>query len=566
MKNLFGWEDSGYLDRYAGMSDATKYKKIVTKANVDMVLNRFQPFNKVKNLNQSTRTIVSYSGTNIENTKSPIVFNPGDRKNSQIIVNSEFMSKHLETIDVEDHEHNMITMMKQAYVAKSEHDAAYGRFIRGNKGAMIDAIGSGKPECSIVKSAFDVAMQVSIAVQAHIQGVPITPGTPTYAGDAVSMQIADAVLNGGTTKGAASSMMNKFYALSKLRSDYNQWMDSFKAQLEIDFVGGRLNDGDIEVMNDLVPLQPTYSMLKPKSDDGKKSSGACNVGHGKIETNSQPTFVEEEKEHDTAYQDINDTLTMDDITEKDKHNFFSHGRYDEDPVDWENRDRKMETLAEALYESLAGRNGKLKSQNPAKRLNARAIASDISDNIYVSKTELGGKHLSVNLILDTSGSMNGTYIQDSVDVINCVNKLALRGVITGNLMLSCSGASSMMKLPIDPSLLPKISAHNGGEGFRHTFAIRWKELKEADYNVALTDGQLTDGHIDRKDMEKEGIFVTGLYTQRHLAKNKGDSVKFTNRLTKWFSKSAVRSSAEELIYYMIDQAILSYDANPRRVA
>ena len=124
----------------------------------------------------------------------------------------------------------------------------------------------------------------------------------------------------------------------------------------------------------------------------------------------------------------------------------------------------------------------------------------------------------------------------------------------------------MLALPISPELLPQIAAHNGGEGFRHTFAIRWKELKEADYNVALTDGHLTDGHIDKSDMHKEGIYVTGLYSVPSLSSNKKDSASYTNRLNAWFSKSAVRSSAEELIYYMIDQAILNYDMNPRSAA
>ena len=136
MKNLFGL-DSDYLDRYAGMNDSQRYKKLTTKANVDMVLNNFGPFTKVKKQKHSTKTVISYSGSDIANTVSPMVYNPGNSKQSQIIVNSGKMRDHLETFNEEDRNEEFITMTKQAYVARAEYGAAKTRFITSNKSSII---------------------------------------------------------------------------------------------------------------------------------------------------------------------------------------------------------------------------------------------------------------------------------------------------------------------------------------------------------------------------------------------------------------------------------------------
>ena len=94
--------------------------------------------------------------------------------------------------------------------------------------------------------------------------------------------------------------------------------------------------------------------------------------------------------------------------------------------------------------------------------------------------------------------------------------------------------------------------------------LRWRELQAADYNVAITDGMLTDGHIDMKEMSKAGIDVVGLYTVHDAAKNQ--VLRYSGSLKRWFTNSAVRKNAEEAIYYLIDNAILNYDMNPRNVA
>ena len=94
MFDLFGKFKPEFVDRYSGMSNFEKYRKLVSKANVDMVLGRFAPFNKVKHLKAPTKTIVSIDGTNIQNTTQPVVY--AGQKNNKIFVNNDFMEKHLE--------------------------------------------------------------------------------------------------------------------------------------------------------------------------------------------------------------------------------------------------------------------------------------------------------------------------------------------------------------------------------------------------------------------------------------------------------------------------------------
>ena len=55
--------------------------------------------------------------------------------------------------------------------------------------------------------------------------------------------------------------------------------------------------------------------------------------------------------------------------------------------------------------------GKLANIIPAKRLSKRNIASGLTDKIYMSRTEEKGKHLNVNVIIDTSGSIQQTIEQ-----------------------------------------------------------------------------------------------------------------------------------------------------------
>jgi len=573
--NLFGDIDHGYVDRYAGMGVNQRYKKLISKSNVDMVLNKFTPFTKTKNLKSNTSTNLSVEGTNIEGIESPVAYH-GVNKSNKIYVNSLAMEEHLEALPADERDDRFKTLMKGAYVARADRDSIIKRCDISTMGAKArDVMNRSTPSDpdfppAKVRIAREMLRQTLVAAQQIIQGCHVPSGTAEVLPMTNDFMDLCTSITNGTTPGStwAQSMKDRLTTMSKKRSDYNTWADSLGSQLAIDFGDLVYRHNTVEYLAGMLDKQSSvtnryYNIVKEPYE--KDSSEASKVGHGKIKAYDDPDFVDKPKANDEDFKKENDTLELDDMSETTKAYFFDTYRK-LDMNEWSKRDMKMTTLADALYDTLAGRIGTHVSQNPSKRLNTRALVSELSDNIYKSKVPLGGKHLELNLILDTSGSMGGYHIEDAIDVINCINKLALRGVISGNLMLSASGASAIMKLPINPSLLPKLSAHNGGEGFRHTMGLRWKELQHADYNVALTDGMLTDGHIDQKDMKAQGIEVIGLYTQRSIKKNPKLALSYTNGLNEWFTKSAVRGDASELIYYLIDNACLNFDMSPRNVA
>jgi len=573
--NLFGDIDHGYVDRYAGMGVNQRYKKLISKSNVDMVLNGFSPFTKVKGLKHNTSTNLSIEGTNIEGIEAPVAYHSSNN-HGKIYVNSLAMEEHLEALPIDERDDRFKKLMRGAYVARSDRDSIRKRCDVSAMNSKAKDIVSGStpndPDFPIekVNIAREMLSHTLVAAQQIIHGCHVPSGTAeVFPATNDFMDLCTSITNGSTPDSTwGKSMLDRLTTMGKARSNYNNWADSLGSQMNIDFGDLVYKHNTVEDLAGMLDKQSstTNTYYRRVNEPYEKDSNeASKVGHGKMEANTDPDFVDKPKEEDEEFQGENDTLELGDMTKTTKDYFFSDYR-SIDMDGWNKRDMKMTTLADALYDTLAGRIGTRVSQNPSKRLNTRALVSELSDNIYKSKVPLGGKHLELNLILDTSGSMNGYHIDDAIDVINCINKLALRGVVSGNLMLSASGASAIMKLPINPKLLPKLSAHNGGEGFRHTMGLRWKELQHADYNVALTDGQLTDGHIDQKDMKAHGIEVIGLYTQRAVKKNPALALSYTNGLNKWFTKSAVRGDASELIYYLIDNACLNFDANPRNVA
>ena len=488
------------------------------------------------------------------------------------------MTEKLKDISPEDRFNKFNTMMKGAYVARGDISTLNTRTKADQYSIeMQEALNSSSIGLSEgkINSLREIERQLCLTGQLIQHGVHtvsnVTKLSPLATKEDV-LCLAHSLATGESTPNVwATHMIDDINNMGKSRSSYNVWADEIHKKILDDY--NTINQQDMQenefsdVINTRLPITNKY--FRPVSPKDEKGHGkeACKVGDGKMEYNEEPVFAENERaDSDESFKETNDTLELEDMSSVTKSKFFLDDNKKSEPEKWAKRDANMERLAEALYETLVGRIGKRNSNNPSKRLNMRAITSGSIDNIYRSTVPLGGKHLNINLILDTSGSMYGSYINDGVDVINCINKLAQRGVISGNLMLSASGGSAMIRLPVNDDLLPRISAHNGGEGFRHTMGLRWKELKEADYNVAITDGMLTDGYIDMKEMGKEGIEIVGLYSNRNLKDNKSEALKYSGSLKRWFSNSAVRSSAEEMVYYLIDNSILSYDANPRRTA
>ena len=170
----------------------------------------------------------------------------------------------------------------------------------------------------------------------------------------------------------------------------------------------------------------------------------------------------------------------------------------------------------------------------------------------MSRTEEKGKYLKLNIIVDTSGSMSGHYIRDAKETIYVMNILAERGIFEGNVILSGTRAHALIPMPMPREQVERIGAFGGGEGIREAFRKFKPEMKAVDFNICLTDGMLTDGHIDKDEMTRQGISITGAY----VTGTKDTILEFTGSLGQWFHKSVVRPTTRELIMHLVSQGIM----------
>ena len=545
--NLFNFDlTPDYVDRYAGVSNYDKFRKMVTKSNVDMVINNFAPFTKAKRSANGVGTIVSVDGSNIDKTntsKGIVISSKNNNKDRNIIINNETLGSQLENVHKESEFDYINSQMKMSYgcISNLSKCASFA----GSYSVMHGDGDISNEYMNLIDTAHQLA-------KAKVMGY-----LPNYTGLLKEMPAEMTSMSSNSLAAFVEDMMRgeELTRVSKFIGTKNKSSgDWTEIETEIHAVIKRDIDHNIAVLNYVsvdTTVVPTIGVFSSESENPKNDNNGkevCNLSNGHISYDESPSFSEQPTARDKKWELNNDTLEADGKSEIDDKYFFRAKVH-------ERRDfAQYDHLVDALYESLVGRIGKKNSQSPAKKLNKRNVASDLSDNIYVSSDPVGGKKLNINVVIDTSGSMSGNFIDDAVYILYVFNELARRGVVSGKIMLSASGASGMWDFPMNNEMLQNISAHNSGEGFRHTMAIRWAEMKAADFNIAITDGQLTDGYIDLPAFEAAGIFVTGMYVLRDM--DKKSITRYTGGLKKWFSHSIVRTSVEEGIYSIVDQAIL----------
>ena len=547
--NLFNFDlTPDYVDRYAGVSNYDKFRKMVTKSNVDMVINKFTPFTKAKRSVSGVGTIISVDGSNIDKTdqsKGISVSTKINNKDKNIVINNETLGSQLENVHKELEFDYINSQMKMSYgcISNLTRCASFS-----SSYSKLHSDGDISDE---YMNLIDMAHQIA---KASIMGylpdykslLKKMPDEMTSASSNSLAALVEDMIYGEELTRVSKLIGTK----NKSSGDWDEIETEIQAVIARDIHDGVAVLNYIDVDTTIVPSVKVFSaeLDNPKNDkDGKE---VCNASNGQISYDESPSFSEQPTAKDKEWILNNDTLESDGRSDADDSFFFT-------ARDWEHEERdfsKYDHLVDALYESLVGRIGKKNSQSPAKKLNKRNVASDLSDNIYISNDPVGGKKLNINVIIDTSGSMSGNYIDDAVYILYVFNELARRGVVSGKIMLSANKASGMWDFPMNNSMLQSIAAHNGGEGFKHTMAIRWAEMKAADFNIAITDGQLTDGYIDLTAFEAAGIYVTGMYVGRGM--DKKNITRYTGGLKEWFSHSIVRPSVEEGVYSIVDQAIL----------
>jgi hypothetical protein len=211
------------------------------------------------------------------------------------------------------------------------------------------------------------------------------------------------------------------------------------------------------------------------------------------------------------------------------------------------REEKLKMLANQIVKSFKGRLSKNKTMIPSKRLDAKALCMENIEKIYVNKHGTNGKHLKINLIIDMSGSMSGRPVENAIEMIYIFNEIAAKGYLTGNVLWSESSSRTKVKFPMPREMVKMMMRTGGGEGLGENLKKYKDMLKEADTNICMTDGQLTNDPILKELYKKEKIEIIGVYVN----KNAKDLTEYTGSLDRWFTRSLVRHTTEELCEKLI---------------
>lgn len=185
---------------------------------------------------------------------------------------------------------------------------------------------------------------------------------------------------------------------------------------------------------------------------------------------------------------------------------------------------------------------KISQSNATNKLNTRNFLNSRFDKLYKKKIVESKDKKRINLMIDCSGSMNGSPIKNARTFCYILNEFAKNGYIDGYLILT-GGNSNIhqcltMKFPINNNDISHIIAKSGAEGLERTIHKTKKLIVNSDWTFVLTDGNITDNAIKTKDLPLFGMYV-----------GEPESCE----LDKWFSKYIARNTLDELIQVLINK-------------
>lgn len=181
-----------------------------------------------------------------------------------------------------------------------------------------------------------------------------------------------------------------------------------------------------------------------------------------------------------------------------------------------------------------------RSEEPSARISARHL--ELDRPCYTRKTTIRAVAKRLCLVIDCSRSMEGDPIEDARLLAWALSHLATLGKISGCLVLSAvagdTAVSEVFEFPLSKDIVERIHAFGDAEGLNAAILGNYTRFAKADMVFVKTDGDICDEPIDRREVEKRGIAVCGLYSGGvHKASDMG----------KHFKRFVVRNSLESLV-------------------
>lgn len=248
--------------------------------------------------------------------------------------------------------------------------------------------------------------------------------------------------------------------------------------------------------------------------------------------NTEVTDLKEEKEIEQ---------TLEEVETYNKSNPFNNGT----SILNSEEIKALNHMTHQLLKAFKGHRSKEKTITPKKHINAKSLATD-NDRFYVNKKAPKGKHITFNLLIDMSGSMDGTPMKNAVSLIYLFNRLARLGYVTGHVIYSATGKHHVAPLGISDAEVLGNGKTYGAEGLADTIDKEVDILKNKNL-ICITDGDIVDRPIDKNFWRKHKIVATGVYVNKQLK----DPLEYSGILDNWFDHSLVRKDLEELIQLLI---------------
>ncbi len=314
---------------------------------------------------------------------------------------------------------------------------------------------------------------------------------------------------------------------------------------------------------------------KEEPSEDEKSDESCSSEDAKQQASKQIQQAQEDAKTQDEQQEKKEEITA---LEKAAHPKYStsnakfqkdmksnsnvnsfKGRHGETKVT--NADLKEIHQVEAILEhSIQGSDGdKSNSIAPAKRLNMRNIITEASEKEYITNKGEEGKNIKINMIIDRSGSMNGSPTYNSNLIIMALNNLSFKyPELDVSIIYSCTGSNFKIDLPVhepDSEQVWTLDGHGGAEGLHRTMTEHFARLKESDINLVYTDGSIQDDAIDKKYMESQEVELIGLYTNADFKAE--DVMKHYEKCQKYFTKTIIREEALSLVNELANMLYLA---------
>jgi hypothetical protein len=145
--------------------------------------------------------------------------------------------------------------------------------------------------------------------------------------------------------------------------------------------------------------------------------------------------------------------------------------------------------------------------------------------------------------------MSGVYIKNAASIAYIFNRIAeTEKNIVGYIISSSQTLKSATINFGEPGSNDKIlslAAFDSGEGLASTIEENIDKLQNNNYNICVTDAQITDRPINKELYEERNIFIDGIYIG-------SGSKRHEDHMNKFFSRSQILPDLDEAVEYILN--------------